>query len=548
MDDDLRRRVEALEKEVEMLKSWRPVEATTPAAPAVSQPPPVQPPATPGKPAWRLGSLTGNQADLESRIGGKWLAIAGITLLVVAVIIFFQLAVARGWIGLAAQIAIGVLFGLALWGAGVVMAARHTLTGFAQVVSAGGVAIAAFAVFIGHHVAEYQAATGLSLLADSILLGVLGLGAAFDAGLRRVPVQAGTAAGLVIWTSIAGIDATGFSLGYAVAMAAALLAVGVWRGWPWMAATAAPAAAVVFSVHLIEGTQPWAIFGCVALVHAFIVAAAPRLRDIDAGTVVGHVISWVSFWILGGLALVEATDSRNFPWWSFAVAGLGYGASFIVTPRSLRLAAAIPATVAAIAAPLFMENEAWRIPVWFVLFVGAEALRRFKHWTTSLSVRPILLAMILLQAVNAAFGNIELRRGPWVLETLILVLCAAAAVVAWQGERRGKGQGLILPLLNLGLGILLLLMTADVLLDGPAVSVVWAVLAIALVVSGFVFNEAQLRVAGLVVFAFVLVRIVVIDLDGVDAIWRVLAFMGIAALLLLASWLYVRNAAKATNE
>ncbi len=545
MDDDLLRRVEALEKEVARLSAWQPV----PPPPPPAQPgPPSGPPAGARKPAWRLGSAAGNQADLESRIGGKWLAIAGITLLVIAVVFFFQLAVDRGWIGLAEQVVLGALFGLALWGAGIAMAAKQKLTGFAQVVSAGGVAIAAFAVFVGHHVEAYQAATGLGLLTDSVLLGVLGLAAAADAGLRRVPVQAGAATGLVVWTSLAGLDTTGFSLAYTVFMVAALLAVGVWRAWPWMASTAAPASALVLSVHLVDGTDARWVFAAVVLVHVLIVSAAARLRAIDAGTIVGHVVAWASFWVLGGLALVGLSDGETFAWWSLVVAFIGYAVSFLVHPRELRLAAAIPATVAALAAPLFIEADAARIPIWLALFLAAEVLRRLKHWTTSLSVRPVILVAVIIHATTFEVDNLMDRAGPWVTDIMVLSLVAAAAVVAWHGERRAKANDLLLPLVNLGLGLLVLLIMADAIFEGPTTSVVWALVAIALVVTGFVLDEAQLRVAGLAVFAAVLIRIVAVDLAGVDAIWRVLAFMGIAALLLLASWMYVRNAAKKPVE
>ncbi len=532
MDDDLRARVEALEREVERLKSWQPVT-------------PVQPPPTPPRPAkptaWHLDA---DKAALESRIGGRWLAMAGITLLVIAVVFFFQLAVERGWIGLAAQVVLGALFGLALWGAGIVMAAKQKLTGFAQVIAAGGVAIAAFAVFVAHHFETYQAATGIGLLTDSILLGLLGLGAALDAGFRKVPVQAGTATGLIVWTSLAGLDSTGFSLAYTVFMIAVMLAVGIWRAWPWIAATAAPASALVYATHLIDGTAPGLVLGCIILVHGFILAAATRPRQIDAATIAGHIVAWLTVWLLGAYAWTEWLQDAEFSWWSFIVAAAGFGAAFLVKPKELRLTAAIAGTVAAVAAPIFLDPEWARIPIWILLFAAAEAVRRFKGWTTSVSVRPIVLLLIIAEAGEHAVPRIEDRVGAWVADIGLLLVAAALAGLAWHGERRAKGDRLILPLFNLGLGLIILLFLAVGLFTGPGVSVAWAIIAIGLVVAGFIVDEAQIRIAGLSVFALVLLRIVAIDLDGVDAIWRVLAFMGIAALLLLASWLYVRNAAK----
>ncbi len=530
MDDDLRARVERLEAEVETLRqrldaTWQPV-ASNP-EPKTAKPSPVQR-------AWGDG-------DLETKIGGKWLAVAGITLLVIAVVFFFQLAVERGWIGLAMQVVLGVVFGLGIWAGGIVMQQRQTLTGFAQVLSAGGVAIAAFALFVGHHFPEYQEATGLSLLVDSLLLGLLGIGAALDAGLRRAPVQAATAAGLIVWTAIAGLDATIFSLAYTVAMVAALLAVGLWRGWPWMAATAAPAAALVWIVHLIGTTNETAVLACIVLVHVLIVGAATRLRDIDTATVVGHITSWVTLAWLGLLALSEITDADVLGWWLLGVAALGFGASFLVVPRPLRLAAAIPATVAAIAAPLLFEPDWPRIPMWLAMFAAGEALWRLKHWTTSLSARPILLAVILLHAMSIELGHIELRESTWITDMVVLILAGAAGIVAWQGQRDAQKSDMLVPALGLAFGTLVLLALGVAAFEGPLASVSWAVLGIGYVVAGFMVDRMPLRIAGLAVFAATLVRIVTVDLAGVDALIRVLAFMGIAAILLVASWLYVRR-------
>lgn len=73
-------------------------------------------------------------------------------------------------------------------------------------------------------------------------------------------------------------------------------------------------------------------------------------------------------------------------------------------------------------------------------------------------------------------------------------------------------------------------------------SVLWAVVGVAGVAIGLVRRYPAVRRAALALLAFTLLKIVAIDMAEVEAVWRVLTFMVVGALLIGVSFLYQRQA------
>ncbi len=73
-----------------------------------------------------------------------------------------------------------------------------------------------------------------------------------------------------------------------------------------------------------------------------------------------------------------------------------------------------------------------------------------------------------------------------------------------------------------------------------ALSVWWAAAAVAAVAAGFARRLPDLRYVGLGLLAVTLLKVVLVDLSGVAAGWRVLSFLGLGGLLLVTSVLYGR--------
>lgn len=68
----------------------------------------------------------------------------------------------------------------------------------------------------------------------------------------------------------------------------------------------------------------------------------------------------------------------------------------------------------------------------------------------------------------------------------------------------------------------------------------WAVEGLLLVASGFALKDRVLRISGLAVFALMLCRVLLVDLAGVETIYRILSFLAVGAMLLVASFAYTK--------
>lgn len=72
-------------------------------------------------------------------------------------------------------------------------------------------------------------------------------------------------------------------------------------------------------------------------------------------------------------------------------------------------------------------------------------------------------------------------------------------------------------------------------------TVAWAVAGFVLLALGFTVGERPYRIAGLVMLAFSIVRVIFYDLAKVETIYRILSFLGLGAILLVLAFLYAKN-------
>jgi hypothetical protein len=79
-----------------------------------------------------------------------------------------------------------------------------------------------------------------------------------------------------------------------------------------------------------------------------------------------------------------------------------------------------------------------------------------------------------------------------------------------------------------------------VLAEHMALSLWWAIYAAVLLTVGFLKSAAPLRYLAMVVFAVTIGKVFIMDMRGVEAVYRILSFLGLGAVLLAASLLYHR--------
>jgi uncharacterized membrane protein len=540
-----------------------------PTGPWPPAPPQVPPAPLPPPPARRF--LRGWLASLS---GARLLAWTGAGVTLLGVVLLLTLAAARGWFAPPVRVVAGAVLGLGLVGLGIrlhrraaarigalavtgtgiatlylVVAAATALYGYlpvalglacALLVAAGGLALADRwrAELLGN-----GAVVGAALLAPVVtqrltpllvaLVLVLQLAATAVALRRRWPALAGIAAGwpVLYGTLVAGLAGPADRRG-ALAASAAVLLVSVtgaaWsvrpeplpRGLRIGLIVAGPLPALTFAAS--AGDVPGALLALGAAVALFAVAALPGRDDVV------RIVSLVA----GAVALFEATTVA-FDGNVEMAALLGQGVVLLVVAEALR------------SRPLLVVGGIVGVTGVLAVLgrqVPPEALASFPAF-------PFVLGATVQRAALAAAVAMSLL----VLATAIAAIVAAARV-RLLGADAGAAR-LWVPVGLVGLYGAAGLVIAVALLVAPTrggfvaghavVTVSWVVVALVLLARGV--RRPALRVAGLVLVAAAVAKLLVFDLAALDGLARVAAFLGAGLLLLAAGTRYARLVAEAES-
>jgi uncharacterized membrane protein len=132
--------------------------------------------------------------------------------------------------------------------------------------------------------------------------------------------------------------------------------------------------------------------------------------------------------------------------------------------------------------------------------------------------------------------------------------CAALLAffgAGWTLLRNGvsnRALGTLSGWLGLALGLLYLTLETGTLLTqfvpgfrGGGISVIWGLYALALLVAGIRRASRSLRLVGLALLVITVVKIFAADLDQLDTMYRIVAFLALGVVLLFAAFMYLKN-------
>ena len=77
-------------------------------------------------------------------------------------------------------------------------------------------------------------------------------------------------------------------------------------------------------------------------------------------------------------------------------------------------------------------------------------------------------------------------------------------------------------------------------MSGNVLTIAWAIEGLAVTAAGFLLRERTLRLSGLGLVVLCLVKGIVVDLAGIDPIFRILSFIVLGAILVGISFAYTR--------
>ena len=194
------------------------------------------------------------------------------------------------------------------------------------------------------------------------------------------------------------------------------------------------------------------------------------------------------------------------------------------------------------------------------------------RFSASLASLYRVCSRVLLTMALASYGVVALIHNPWwsgelisatpVFNILLLaygvpVLLAVLVAYYHQPELRSYAMRFAggATLLFVSLEIRQLWQGADLSLDRftpdgelYTYSVVWMLMAIAGVLAGTRWQYKALYKAGMALLAVVIAKIFLIDMSGLDGLWRVAAFMGLGLAMLALAWFYKRMQAGINSQ
>lgn len=567
------------------------------AAPAPSMPPPVIPPAGLGRPsrppnAARPGPAESPTASTpepavasDGLFSSRVLAWVGGTITLIGVVMFLVLAASRGWFGIPARLIAGAVLGVALVGIGRWLHARPG--GEVGALALVGTGVAALYLDVGTATAKYHYLPGPVGLAFGLL--VVGTGLALADRWRSAQLAAGVLIGAGFFLPAVTDGSLPLLVGLVLVAQAATAPVVRRRGWPACAVIAAGWPLLYGSVTAWQTRVPdlvnatgGRVGGTIAVIAVFVIGVTAAL--VCAPGLSGRVLAWlVVSSPLPALQLAGVHGGRP----GVLLAGL-IGAALLAVglaplpsrvgelPRPSRVAAAAAGAVALFQATvlwfdgaaltsvllgqaLVLTILAWLLGrrgpllgaagyglVGLVLAVTRDAplsaLTRFPAWpylNGGAADRPALvtglavsaLALLVAVGIGLATARIGLRRlWLWVPIGLVALYGAAGIVVT---------AGLLIAPVPLGF------VTAH-----AVVTVSWTVVALVLLARGLSdrwgdsTTQAALRVAGLVLVAAAVAKLLLFDLVALDGLARVAAFVGAGLVLLTAGARYARAVAR----
>ena len=490
---------------------------------------------------------------------GDWMARVGIALLLLGLVFLFKYGIDRGWL----TPLVRVIFGGALSASLLVLGLRLTpkRTALGQVLLGGAVATLFVTVYAAYHFYGFLAygvafavmavasvgSFALSLqhrgMALSLIATLGGLGTPF-----LLYTGEGSIAGLMVYTCIvlAFAAAVYLSQGWRTLLCAA--AVGGWvvalNSWVPISGT-------------LETVDKWAAeggllfslvaFGIVPVLRdhwsandpeRWVCPPIPRfVRPFDRPALFLTVL--VPLATLGLSAILWETS--DLVWTVTAIAAAaGYAVVFVtLRPSKLASAHAVAASLLFVAAWSVLADMYWH---WYAFVavqmatlhvlsrtLSEKSLRLLAHLTAFVVAGSLLWRLLAMEGLTPALVHRQALIDLAVIglfyvsaRTLRLPpLAAAYTIVAYAAF------------------LVWLLRDLVSLPSGHAfVSIAWGVCALALLALGWRLADDKVRTAGLLTLGLVVGKLFLVDLSELDAVWRILLFLGFGGLFLVLGYLF----------
>ncbi|MCW9706952.1 DUF2339 domain-containing protein [Fodinibius salsisoli] len=535
-NEELHKRISRLEQRVQELEQ-KVGEASGKAESSVSEVPPTDERAKSNRVQDRLG---------EAQFGEQWLNRLGIGLLLIGVVFLFKYTIDQGWLVPPVRSAIGLGIGGLLFGAGLRM--DEQMNPFRQLLLGGGIAvfyITGFATFQLYSflpdvliwafmIVVTLLALSLSLQQDEAVLSVTGI-----VGALGTP--------FMLYTGSGGI---GILVVYTTLVLSAAAVIYYQKGWNsllWSMLVGGFCVMVVGVLASMFDGQSLSVAEHWYLQVGIIVWAlstwgggfyyAISNPEKEYGSTVHLSTFWVSFWMLPLMTMHWDFSSEGASLLAFGLAVLGIaGYAFLQHRNMAALAfshgfmALIMSTVGIV---LFFEGT-----LLFILLAAETVVLRYVvtqtgDWKLNFSAH-LLFLLVALWVARDLFMHTVLYDTAFTLKSFTQLLFIAAGgtlIPSWLDRADFKQFYRILSHLLLLYWIYQMFGHFS---DGQAwITVFWGLYAIGLLVVGFTIYGKRVRLVGMGTLFLVVAKLFLVDLAQLQALWRILLFIGFGGALIL---------------
>jgi uncharacterized membrane protein len=503
------------------------------------------------------------------RSGEYWLNKIGIGLLLLGLIFLYKYSVDQGWLVPTVRVAFGLVLGTALLAIGLRVYQRHRH--FSQVVLGGSIAayyttgfaafnlyaLVAYPVALAFMVSVTVLAVLLALRHDEVVLSIIGV-----AGALATP--------FLLYTESDNLPAL---VAYICLVLAGTVAIYIYRGWR--------------SLLLTAFAGVWIVF----LVSAFGTSWVREPVQTDQWALqLGVVFGWLSFWALP--VLREVLSATNPERWSWPSLGILEGSQPLASRHAHILTAATPLIALGLSRLIWqLTDESWgwiTLALAAIYGITAWVLRKWEEdrglaYVQALAALLFLtLAFVQLLKGNALFLTLAVEAaglhllshrlsnrallvgghllfalvGLWLVERLtvnsdasalgvqaifdtsaITDLAVLGAALGTSTVLRPRQVAFVYRICVHAAFLGWLWRELSVLPDGDAyVTVAWGLYTVALLVAGLHLARSQLVIVGMGTLLLVVAKLLLVDLINLDAVWRILLFLGFGGVFLVLSY------------
>lgn len=485
--------------------------------------------------------VTEKRPNFEEAVGFKWFSRVGILALVLGVVFFLKYAFDNDLINHLTRIIIGVVAGIGLMVTGELISKNEKYQQWAKKLTGGGFAITYFSVFAAYNFMEYREAIGITLSQDIIALSIVVIGG-IALGLKdnsKTFVSVAFLLGFV--NAFLGGEMGVLTAVYALFMAVMLVIVSIYKKWHQLGIGGVAATYIIFLSWIFD-TNPTFTVSVIFLsayfaaftIQSLLTKEEEEISATEAG------INTLAFYFCFYMLL----DNHGYIDWDGAFT---WGMSilsfclYIAAKYSGRGALRFTYLGLAIAfltlsIPMELKNQwitiAWAFEAVILGVIGIQLdvklLRYFSY------------IVALLATFRAFFNDLGYLEGYARIGALVVpsVLFFGHQIYAGIKKFVAENTEKLFAMPGDFYGTILLAGLLAMELEKFYISVGWAVLALAITIIGFALKQRNLRLPGIALFAFTILKVFLYDSAQLSTLYRMISFLVLGVILLLVSFGY----------